>query len=194
MSVAIEGTTVKLSTVTYKPTGDGPNPTLIYHHGADSFEPPCEYKAVANWFVARGWVVIAVFRRGRGSSEGDSLEGKSSGSGCSEAGAAEIADRALDDIEAVTPALIAQPFVDGSRIAIGGHGRGGALSVAWSGKHPEVRAVVNFVGSWIGSPCPNDRAINLNLLKRGITLGTAVTLALWRQGSLSTAGRLEGQF
>jgi hypothetical protein len=52
VSVAIEGTTVKLSTVTYKPTGDGPNPTLIYHHGADSFEPPYEYKAVANWFVA----------------------------------------------------------------------------------------------------------------------------------------------
>ena len=48
MSVAIEGTTVKLSTVTYKPTGDGPFPTLIYHHGADSFEPPFEYKAVAN--------------------------------------------------------------------------------------------------------------------------------------------------
>lgn len=169
VSVAIDGTTVKLSTVTYKPTGDGPFATLIYHHDEGLERPYDDPKVIAHWLVARGWAVIAVFRRGRGGSEGDNKEGSISGPACTEAGAAEFADRALVDIEAATPALVAQPFVDGSRIAVGGHGRGGALSVAWSGKHPEVRAVINFVGGWIGRTCRYSRAINLNLLKRGVT-------------------------
>ena len=170
MSVAIEGTTVKLSTVTYKPTGEGPFPTLIFHHGAGSFEPPYDPKAVAQWFVTRGWAVIAPSRRGRGGSEGLNEEGP--GNLCSEAKILEGADRALGDIEAVMPALIALPFVDRSRIAVGGQGRGGLLSVAWSGKHPEVRAVVNFVGGWENTKtCRQGVAINGNLLNRGITWG-----------------------
>ena len=78
MSVAIDGTTVKLSTVTYKPTGDGPFPTLIFHHGSGNFDPPYDPKAVAQWFVARGWAVIAPSRRGRGGSEGVDEEGQTS--------------------------------------------------------------------------------------------------------------------
>jgi dienelactone hydrolase len=168
VSVAIDGTTVKLSTVTYKPTGDGPFPTLIFHHGAVS-HPPYDPKAVTQWFVSRGWAVIAPSRRGYGGSEGWDDEGPPTR--CSEA-ILEGADRALGDIEAVTPALIAQPFVNRSRIAVGGQGRGGLLSVAWSGKHPEVRAVVNFVGGWANtSTCRQGVAINQTLLNRGISWG-----------------------
>jgi dienelactone hydrolase len=168
VSVAIDGKTVKLSTVTYKPAGDGPFPTLIFHHGARS-HPPDDPKAVVEWFVERGWAVIAPSRRGYGGSEGWDDEGPPYR--CSEQ-MLEGADRALGDIEAVTPALIAQPFVDRSRIAVGGQGRGGLLSVAWSGKHPEVRAVVNFVGGWANTiTCRQAVAINGNLLNRGITWG-----------------------
>jgi dienelactone hydrolase len=175
-SVAIDGATVKLSTVTYRPTGDGPFPTLIFHHGSGSFERPYDPKAVAQWFVARGWAVIAPSRRGRGGSEGVDEEGSS----CSEAEAAEGADRALADIDAVTPALIAQPFVDRSRIAVGGDSRGGILSIAWSGRHFEVRAVVNFVGGWKNTrTCRYGRAINRNLLNRGVTWGQP---SLWLYG------------
>jgi dienelactone hydrolase len=166
VSVAIDHATVKLSTVTYKPAGDGPFPTLIFHHGSGDFDRPYDPRPVAQWFVARGWAVIAASRRGRGGSQGVDEEGSS----CSEAEAAEGADRALAELEAVTPALIAQPFVDRSRIAVGGQSRGGILSVAWSGKHPEVRAVVNFVGGWTNTRlCRFGRAINLDLLKRGVT-------------------------
>src|SRR5258707_10871715 len=70
VSVAIDGATVKLSTVTYRPTGDGPFPTLIFHHGSGSFQRPYDPKIVAQWFVGRGWAVIAPSRRGRGGSEG----------------------------------------------------------------------------------------------------------------------------
>jgi hypothetical protein len=109
VSVAIDGTTVKLSTVTYRPMGDGPFPTLIFHHGSGDFGRPYDPKAVAQWFVARGWVVIAPSRRGRGGSEGLNEEGV--GIQCFEGMAVEGADRALGDIEAVTPVLLAQPFV-----------------------------------------------------------------------------------
>jgi dienelactone hydrolase len=176
VSVAIDGTTTKLSTVTYKPGGDGPFPTLIFHHGSGSFDRPYDPKTVAQWFVARGWAVVAPSRRGRGGSEGVDEEGTS----CSAAEAAEGADRALAEIEAVTPVLTAQPFVDRSRIAIGGQSRGGILSVAWSGKHPEVRAVVNFVGGWQNTRlCRQGLAINLDLFKRGVSKGQP---SLWLYG------------
>jgi dienelactone hydrolase len=172
VSVAIDGTAVRLSIVTYKPTGEGPFPTLIFHHGSGDFERPYDPSIVAQWFVARGWAVIAPSRRGRGGSEGLDEEGDA----CSEAEAVEGANRALADIEAVTPPLVSQPFVDRSRIAVGGQSRGGILSVAWSGKHPEVRAVVNFVGGWKGTrTCLKGIAINRKLLNRGVT---------WEQPSL----------
>jgi dienelactone hydrolase len=178
VSVTIDGTAVKLRTVTYKPTGDGPFPTLIFHHGSGDFGRPYDPKAVAQWFVARGWVVIAPSRRGRGGSEG--LNEEEVGNQCSEGTAVEGADRALGDIEAVTSALTAQPFVDRSRIAVGGQSRGGVLSVVWSGKHPEVRAVVNFVGGWVDSRlCRLGLAINRNLLNLGVTWGQP---SLWLYG------------
>jgi dienelactone hydrolase len=177
VSVTIDSTTVKLSTVIYKPTGDGPFPTLIFHHGSGNFDRPYDPKAIAQWFVARGWAVIAPSRRGRGGSEGLNEEWEDA---CSEERAIEGADRALRDIEAVTPALMAQPLVDRSRIAVGGQSRGGILSVAWSGKHPELRAVVNFVGGWMdGRICRHGSAINQRLLNRGVTWGQP---SLWLYG------------
>lgn len=172
MSVTIDGAAVNLTTLTYKPAGEGPFPTLIFHHGSGSFRGP---KVVAEWFVARGWAVIAPARRGRGGSDGSDEEWLV----CNEASAAGGADRALRDIEAVTPALIAQPFVDRSRIAVGGQSRGGILSVAWSGTHPEVRAVINFVGGWIDERCRESIPINQSLFKRGVGRGQQ---SLWLYG------------
>src|SRR6476620_4537323 len=88
VSVTIDGSTVKLSTVTYKPTGEGPFPTMIFHHGSGLIERPYDPRTVASWFVARGWAVIAPSRRGRGGSQGWDEEGST----CSEAGAVEGAD------------------------------------------------------------------------------------------------------
>ncbi|MCX7360272.1 MAG: prolyl oligopeptidase family serine peptidase [Alphaproteobacteria bacterium] len=170
--VVIDGATVDLATITYKPRGDGPFPTLVFHHGSGSFRDP---KAVAQWFVARGWAVIAPARRGRGGSTGSDEEWLV----CSEASARQGADRALRDIEAMTPVLTAQPFVDRSRLAIGGQSRGGILSVAWSGQHPEVRAVINFVGGWIDEPCRHSTSINQSLLNRGVAWGQK---SLWLYG------------
>jgi endonuclease YncB( thermonuclease family)/dienelactone hydrolase len=177
--VAIEGETVQIATITYKPAGAGPFPTLIFHHGSTGsgrdqvlFERSYDFKTLARWFTDRGWAVILPSRRGRGGSDGLYDEGfaadRSQGYSCEPALALAGAERALRDLDALTPVLLAQPFVDRERVAIGGHSRGGVLAVAWSGRRPEVaRAVVNFVGGWVSERCPSADNINQDLSRRG---------------------------
>src|SRR5882757_2985855 len=90
------------------------------------------------------------------------------------------ADRALRDIDAITPVILAQPFVDRSRVAIGGQSRGGILAVAWSGRQPDIpRAVVNFVGGWLSSRCWSRDEVNQSLFKRGVPYGRST---IWLYG------------
>ena len=63
--LTIDGEHVKIATITYKPPGNGPFPTLIFHHGSTGsgrdpaiFAGRYDPKALANWFTARGWAVI----------------------------------------------------------------------------------------------------------------------------------------
>ena len=177
--LTIDGEQVKLATITYKPPGNGPFPTLIFHHGSTGggrdpalFARPYDPKALAGWFTARGWAVILPSRRGRGGSEGTYDEGfapdRAQGYSCEPTLALAGADRALRDIDAITPVLLAQPFVDRDRVAIGGQSRGGILSVAWSGRQPAVpRAVVNFVGGWVSKRCWSSDEVNASLFRRG---------------------------
>jgi dienelactone hydrolase len=80
------------------------------------------------------------------------------------------ADRALHDIEAAMAAILDMPFVDRACVAIGGVSRGGALSIAYAGSHPrQVIAVINFVGGWLGWPCPSMSSVNQSLFNRGST-------------------------
>jgi endonuclease YncB( thermonuclease family)/dienelactone hydrolase len=167
--LAIDGEQVRLATITYKPPGSGPFPTLIFHHGSTGrgrdpalFERPYDPKALAGWFTARGWAVILPSRRGRGGSEGTYDEG------CDPTRALAGAERALADIDAIMPVLLAQPFVDRERVAVGGVSRGGVLAVAWSGRQPGVaRAVVNFVGGWLSERCAAIDDVNSDLFRRG---------------------------
>ena len=177
--VTIDGEPVKLATITYKPPGNGPFPTLIFHHGSTGrgrdpalFERPYDPRLLAAWFTARGWAVILPQRRGRGGSEGTYDEGfapdRAQGYSCEPARALAGVERALDDLDAITPLLLAQPFVDRERVAIGGVSRGGILAVAWAGRQPEVpRAVINFAGGWLGERCPASDAVNAELFRRG---------------------------
>ncbi|MCX7365722.1 MAG: dienelactone hydrolase family protein [Alphaproteobacteria bacterium] len=193
--VTVDGESVKLALITYKPAGNGPFPTLIFHHGStgrgndpSSFARPYEARTMAQWFTARGFAVLLPSRRGRGGSEGRYDEGFSidriSGYSCDETLSVPGADRALRDIDAVTPALLAMPFVDRSRVAVGGVSRGGILSIAWSGRQPAVpRAAINFVGGWMGAGCVNATSINRGLLNRGVAYGQP---SIWLYGENDT--------
>jgi dienelactone hydrolase len=175
--VTVDGQTVRLELRVYRPLGVGPTPTLVFNHGSTGsgrdprrFSRSIDFPALAQFFVQRGWVVVMPARRGRGGSEGQYDEGfetiRALGYACDPPLAILGADRALRDIEAAMAAILTMPFVDRDRVVIGGQSRGGILSVAYAGQHPEqVRGVINFVGGWSGSRCVTD--VNQTLFTRG---------------------------
>jgi dienelactone hydrolase len=191
MPVTVDGESVKLAVITYKPSGNGPFPTLIFHHGSTGrgndpslFAKPYDPRVLAEWFTARGWAVVLPSRRGRGGSEGRYDEGfsidRTQGYSCDPTLSIPGADRALRDIDAVTAVILGMPIVDRTRFAVGGQSRGGILTIAWSGKHPEARAVINFVGGWMGTGCTTATTINQTLFGRGAAYGKPTT---WLYGA-----------
>lgn len=179
VAVTVDGESVHLDMRIYKPGTTGRFPTLVFNHGStghgtDStrFKQPVDAPAVAAFFLQRGWAVVMPARRGRAASEGQYDEGFSTnralGYTCISSLSLAGADRALRDIEAAMTAILEMPFVDRERVAIGGVSHGGALSVAYAGTHPtQVKGVINFVGGWLGEPCPTMSSVNQSLLKRG---------------------------
>ena len=177
--ISVDGKTVSLEMLIYKPEGEGPFPTIIFNHGSTGtgrdeniIKRTLRYTELGNFFVKRGWAVVAPARRGRAGSEGIYDEGfnldRSQGYTCETSRSVEGADRALRDVEAAINEILSMPFVDGSRLLIGGNSRGGILSVAYAGQHIEqVKGVVNFVGGWIGTRCVNADQINQGLFRRG---------------------------
>jgi dienelactone hydrolase len=177
--VTVDGQTVRLQMRVYRPATDGLAPTLVFNHGSTGsgrepglFTRTMDFPALARFFVARGWAVVMPMRRGRGGSEGEYDEGfasnRADGYTCEAARSIPGAERALRDIDAALEVIFAMPFVDATRVLIGGQSRGGVLSVAYAGAHPErVKGVINFVGGWLGSRCPTSSAVNGALFERG---------------------------
>ena len=65
-------------------------------------------------------------------------------------------------------------------ILVGGVSRGGVLSIAYAGMHPEqVLGVLNFVGGWLGEGCSTAGEVNGALFQRGGKFGRPT---LWLYG------------
>ena len=186
--LVIDGENVQLAFRVYRPVIDEPLPTLIFHHGStglgrdptrfEFFQP---FEPVVTHFVRRGFVVILPSRRGRGGSEGLYDEGfralREEGYACASRDTLPGAERALTDIDAITDAVLAMPFVDPTRLVIGGVSRGGILSVAHAGRHPDrYRGVLNFGGGWVGEPCEGATSVNQTVFAKGAGY---VTETLW---------------
>ena len=190
--VVVDGQSVRLEMRIYKPSTEGKVPTLVFNHGSTGngrdpnlFTKSQDFPQLAQFFVQRGWVVVMPSRRGRGGSEGEYDEGfasdRSRGYTCEPSLSIPGADRALRDIEASIGAILTMPFVDPNRIVIGGQSRGGILSVAYAGQHPEqVKGVINFVGGWLGEGCPTAGIVNQTLFERGAHYGRPT---IWLYGS-----------
>ena len=172
------GQSLSLEVVIYRPVEDGRYPTLVFNHGSTGngsdpslFVKTFTNKLIASFFVDRGWMVVFPQRRGRGASDGLYDEGFSadrSGYSCSFDRATAGADRALDDLDAVTDWLRGRADVDTTRMLIGGTSRGGIISIAFLPRRPDVYlGAINFVGGWIGEGCGDFRDINRSLFVRG---------------------------
>jgi dienelactone hydrolase len=174
-----DGKPVRLEVVTFKPPGEGPFPLAVINHGSTGrgtnpalFTATWFDVALADYLNERGWIVAFPQRRGRGKSEGKYDEGFSpervKGYTCDADISLAGADRGLRDVSAALTALKRRADVAASRILIGGQSRGGVLSVAYSGAHPEqISSVINFVGGWVGDGCATASAINQNLFEQG---------------------------
>jgi dienelactone hydrolase len=175
--VTVDGERVRLEMRIYRPATAEPAPTLVFNHGSTgrgtdprAFTRPIDFPEVAKFFVARGWAVVMPARRGRGGSEGVYDEGfganRAFGYVCDSTLSLAGADHALRDVEAAMDAILAMPFVDTSRVVIGGQSRGGVLSVAYAGRRPEqLKGVINFAGGWLGAGCRSP--VNRTLFERG---------------------------
>lgn len=174
-----DGHPIRLETVIFKPTGTGPFPLAVINHGStgDGTNPALFRNTwfdigLADFLNEHGWMVAFPQRRGRGKSDGlydegfslNRARGYTSDTDRSLAGA----ERALRDIEAAVSALRRLPDVSSSRVLIGGQSRGGVLSVAYSGKHPEeIAGVINYVGGWLGDHRATAKIVNQTLFKQG---------------------------
>lgn len=173
------GKPIRLEVVIEKPSGSGPFPLLVFNHGstgrgtdANLFKATYASPEIADLFVEKGWIVAFPQRRGKGKSDGLYDEGfaldRAQGYSCDPGRSLPGADRALDDIEAAVDALRRRADVAAGPILIGGVSRGGVLSIAYAGMHPEqVLGVLNFVGGWLGEGCSTAREVNGALFERG---------------------------
>jgi dienelactone hydrolase len=183
---------IRLEVVVFKPAGAGPWPLAVINHGSTGDgRNPALFTAtwfdigLADYLNERGWLVAFPQRRGRGKSNGRYDEGFSPDR---ERGYARDADRslagaerALHDLDAALAALRSRSDVIPSRVLLGGQSRGGVLSVAYAGDHPEhIFGVINFVGGWLSDGNLSAKAINETLFARGGRFGRPT---LWLYGA-----------
>lgn len=172
------GEPVELEVVLFKPLQGERFPLLVVNHGSTGngsdpsrFRNTFTHKPTVLHFVERGWMVAFPQRRGRGQSDGLYDEGftaNRSGYSCDATIALAGADRALDDLDAVTDWLRMRSDVDTTRMLVSGSSRGGILSVAYLARRPEVyRGAINFVGGWLGEGCGDFATVNRTLFVNG---------------------------
>ena len=197
---------IRLGAVLFRPAGTGPFPLAVVNHGSTGrgndprlFRQTFIAPMLAEFLSARGWLVAFPQRRGRGRSDGLYDEGfnadRAQGYTCETKRTLAGADRALKDVDADIAALQKRPDVRPGPVLLLGQSRGGALSVAYAGRHPgKVRGVVNFVGGWIGDGSRNAIAINRTLMNRGARFPRPMLWLYGPERSLLLPGPQPGQF
>ena len=157
--------TIRLATFIYRPLRADRHQVVLFSHGStngqttDPREPmqlvPCSLK---NYFLSRGYTLVAPMRRGRGDSTGDYVEecARNSDPSCTPASNREGSDtalaEALADSNAVLDQLVFGRLVaKGGKVILAGHSRGGFLALALAAQRPSrTAAVINFSGGWLG--------------------------------------------
>lgn len=170
--VAFASDGLKIGALLTKPKGAGPFPVYVHNHGAMTREQALGplWKAageIDSRLAAAGYVVLRPARRGYLGSEGNSTTYWVHGSLHT---VSDVINGAYDearDVHAAVEYMAGCPFVDGRRIAVGGHSVGGLVSVIAAAKHSDLAAVVSVNGG-------------ITWTQNGIQRGFPAVSAVWR--------------
>lgn len=156
--------TIRLVAYVYRPVKNDRREVVLFSHGStggltrspkEALDAPP--MSVINFFVSRGYTVVAPMRRGRNESSGTYVEECSVFTGeCSTSDQVALGERGIKEALLDTNAVIGQIILGrlvsrDSKIIAAGISRGGFLSLMLAGERPElVKGVINFVGGWYG--------------------------------------------
>ena len=189
---------LKIGALLGRPEGKGPFPAYISNHGSMTLQDAGKGLwtsltpgSLSDTLARKGYVVLLVARRGYRGSEGTSttystnltsrMEGKS---------AAEVmrgAGLEADDVVAALEYLLALPYVDKERVAVGGVSLGGLVSVMAVAREPRFKALISMAGGYRQSGRGGaDEAWPLveTVWKRSAARITVPTLILWSKNDM----------
>ena len=153
LPVAIGGHDYTLDALVVRPPGDGRLPVALITHGASPNNPRA---ATLDWLrgwahdlANRGWLAVAVMRRGYGASDGDVAE---TGGTCASPDVGRYLDDHADDLQAALRSIARRPDADMGRVLAIGDSAGGAAVLALAARADvPLAAAVTVSGGLSGS-------------------------------------------
>jgi dienelactone hydrolase len=148
----------------YRPVKDDRRRVVLYSHdstGGWSVSPKetngAPPPSIVQFFISRGFTVVAPMRRGVGMSTGTYREECPLSAGqCTSSENTTVSisglGEAIEDTNAVIDQIILGKLLpQNSKILLAGISRGGFLSLVMAGRRPDLATgVLNFVGGWLG--------------------------------------------
>jgi dipeptidyl aminopeptidase/acylaminoacyl peptidase len=170
--VAFLSDNLKIGALLTKPMGPGPFPAYVHNHGAMTQQTasgslwsfPGE---IDSRLASKGYVVLRPARRGYLGSEGDTTTYWVERSTLRASDVIYGAYEEAKDVQAAVEYLRGCSFVDGRRIAIGGHSVGGLVTVIAATKRPDVAGLVSINGG-------------ITWIQNGVQEGYPAVSAVWR--------------
>jgi dienelactone hydrolase len=176
-TVSVLSGKLTLKALLWRPVGQGPFATVIFTLGSypisdTTHDPIKDASILGPLFARRGYIYLALFRRGVGLSKEQGLNSadlmenafKQYGQeGRNEVQLQQLETDQLQDMITGLAYLRKRPDVDIHRMAIMGHSFGGSLTLLVAEHDPGLKAVVIFgaaAGSWDHSPQLRTRLIS----------------------------------
>ena len=176
-TISIQSDNLTLKALIWRPAGQGPFAAIIFTLGSypisdTTHDPLKDASILGPIFARRGYIYLALFRRGVALSKGQGLNSadlmenafKLKGQeGRNEVQLQQLETVQLQDMIAGLAYLRKRPDVDSRRMAIVGHSFGGSLTLLVAESDSSLRAVIVFSGggySWNLSPKLRTRLIS----------------------------------
>jgi carboxymethylenebutenolidase len=179
-TVSVQSGKLSLKALLWRPVGMGPFATIIFSLGSyassdTAYDPVKDASSLGPLFAGRGYIYLALFRRGMGLSKGQGINSadlmetafnKNGQEGRNTVQLQQLETDQLQDMMAGISYLRRRPDVDKHRMAILGHSFGGSLTLIVADHEPGLKAAIIFAGSgYSWNLSPQLRALLINAVK-----------------------------